>query len=189
MPCNRQLRASTRKYMCRFEEILDTMAEGMMCAGLCDSISSNFIAQMIPHYRGAIAMSQNVLKYTALLPLREIAQHIITEQTRSMENMREILCTCSENTNSRNDLCLYQKNFRSITCAMLQKMQNACTDNQISANFIREMIPHHIGAINMSKNALGFSTCPQLVPMLQEIISSQEEEIEKMRCLLKELCE
>ena len=189
MYCSRQFRDATRKYMCRFDEILDTMAAGMICAQINGSISHNFIVQMIPHHRGAIEMSRNILKYTAFLPLREMAQNIITKQTESIKNMREILSGCEEKTNSPQDICMYQKNFRTITCTMLSQMKNACADNQISANFIREMIPHHMGAIHMSRNALSFPICPQLIPVLQAIISSQEKGIEEMHGLLKCLCE
>ena len=37
----------------------------------------------------------------------------------------------------------------------------------------------------MSENALRFSLCPELVPLLDAIIVSQKEGIRKMQCLMK----
>ena len=64
-------------------------------------------------------------------------------------------------------------------------MRSAHSDNDINADFIREMIPHHQGAIQMSQNVLRFDICPELVPILQAIITSQREGVNKMERLLR----
>ena len=67
-----------KDYLTRFDQILDNMMKGMRSAALTDSVSQNFIVQMIPHHEGAIEMSRNILRYTDCVPLREIADNIIT---------------------------------------------------------------------------------------------------------------
>ncbi len=173
----------TKEYLCRFYEILDEMISGMTEAELTDSLSHNFIVQMIPHHQAAIEMSCNILKYTTFIPIQNIAQNIISEQTKSIENMRDVLGRCSTFANSPQDLCLYNKKFCQITETMFSQMRDSYSDNNINADFMREMIPHHEGAIRMSKNALCFSICPELVPILQAIITSQEKGV----CMMKEL--
>lgn len=88
MPCSQPFSDVTQKYLCRFREILENMMTGMTEAEITDSLSHNFIVQMIPHHRAAIEMSQNLLQYTTLLPLQKIAQEIIKEQTESIQHMR-----------------------------------------------------------------------------------------------------
>lgn len=184
MFCQNYYKKDTMNYLNRFDEILDTMIHGMTTAPLTDSISHNFIVQMIPHHQAAIEMSQNILMYTDLKPLRQIAEHIISEQTKSIRDMRMALPACSELLNDRKDICLYQWHFTRITGTMFSDMRNACADNNISGDFMREMIPHHLGAIHMSENALHFNICPQLHPILQAIITSQENGIKEMEDLL-----
>ena len=46
------------------------------------------------------------------------------------------------------------------------------------------MIPHHEGGIAMSRNALRFNICPQLKPMLNEMIESQVKGVEEMKKIL-----
>lgn len=181
-----QLSNNTQTYLCRFYEILDTMIKDMSDAPLIDSVSHNFIAQMIPHHKAAIEMSENLLRYTTLIPLQEIAQTIVTEQTEGIHDMEAALCRCSGCVNSQQELCLYQKRFDHIANTMFTRMNNACRGNDINGNFIREMIPHHEGAIQMSKNALCFPICPELVPILEAIITSQEKEVRQMKCLLRQ---
>ena len=180
----RQFSTVTKNYLARFYDILCQMIQGMTNAKLTDSISYNFIVQMIPHHRAAIEMSRNILQYTTFVPLQNIASHIIEEQTKSIADMEAVLCRCGMLKNTDQELCLYARRFHQITETMFTAMRNACSTNNNNANFIREMIPHHRGAIEMSQNALRYPICPELVPILDAIISSQQEGIRKMERLL-----
>ncbi|MCM1182959.1 MAG: DUF305 domain-containing protein [Roseburia sp.] len=174
----------TKQYLTCFQSILDEMIQGMTSAELSDSISHNFIVQMIPHHRAAIAMSQNLLRYTTDIPLQNIALNIIEEQTKSICNMQEILCRCSGDCNTRQGLQTYQANVCDIMQNMFCDMKEACTSNNINISFMNEMIPHHQGAIQMSQNALCFPICPSLKPILEAIITSQRRGVCEMEQLL-----
>ena len=75
---------NTQQYLMCFYEILNQMIADMTNASLSYSLSSDFINQMIPHHRAAIHMSRNLLMYTTNIPLQNIAQNIIKEQTQSI---------------------------------------------------------------------------------------------------------
>lgn len=174
----------TKNYLSEFYCILDTMIKEMTEAELTESISHNFIVQMLPHHRAAIEMSHNLLQYSNWKPLCMIASQIIAEQTESIENMQAILCSCQKKCNPKQDVCLYQRRTAQILETMFCKMDHACSTNQINANFMREMIPHHMGAIEMSRNALNYDLCPGLYPVLDAIITSQERGVRQMERLL-----
>ncbi len=74
--------------------------------------------------------------------------------------------------------------FYDILDHMIQGMEGACLTDSISQNFIVQMIPHHQGAIAMSLNALRYCICPELVPILNTIIISQEKGVKEMQKLL-----
>jgi uncharacterized protein (DUF305 family) len=48
------------------------------------------------------------------------------------------------------------------------------------------MIPHHQGAVDMSKHALKHANRPELQKMAKEIIASQEKEIAQLKEWRKE---
>lgn len=177
----------TKDYLSAYHCILDDMIEGMTRVEKTDSISYDFIAQMIPHHRAAIEMSQNILKYTTNIPLQEIAEGIIAEQTESIENMRKIQSLCAQKGSSAQDLTLYRRRTGQILQTMFMEMRNARTTNQINCDFMWEMIPHHLGAVRMSRNALQYSICPELKPILEAIITSQERGISEMQALQRAL--
>lgn len=180
-----KLSDNTKDYLNKFYDILDEMIIGMTGAELSDSISHNFIVQMIPHHRAAIEMSHNILRFTTYVPLQNIASNIITMQTKSIENMLNAEEVCSEICNTHQDLRLYERRFKQITQNMFKEMESARTTNNINIDFMCEMIPHHRGAVLMSQNALKYSICPELKPILDAIITSQEKGIKEMTSLLQ----
>lgn len=182
-----QLSNNTINYVKCYQCILNTMIEKMTSVCFTDSISENFITQMIPHHRAAIAMSENLLRTTICIPLQNIAQNIICSQKESICNMKAICpgCRCLRNTPQA--LNCYQRSNECILRNMFREMQSACTDNCIDANFMREMIPHHRGAILMAQNAQKFCICPELKPILESIIDSQEKGVKEMQQLLREI--
>ena len=183
---NRQcLEPCVAAYLNKFYCIFDEMMRGMSGTGINCSISHNFIVQMIPHHKAAIEMAQNLLRYTSNPSLQEIASGIVTDQTKSIAEMEKILDFCCGYENSQDELCIYLSKINAVMNRMFHKMSHVCATNQINCNFMREMIPHHEGAVEMSKTTLQFAICPHLVPILDSIISSQERGIIQMQNLMK----
>ncbi len=60
-----------------------------------------------------------------------------------------------------------------------------CSGNP-DADFARMMVPHHQGAMEMAKAELHFGKDPRLRRLAQEIIVTQQSEIEVMRAALED---
>jgi hypothetical protein len=184
MNCNMSI--VTTAYVEEFYAILDTMIDEMTAVCPNNSISYNFIMRMIPHHMAAINMSKNLLQYTTCIPLQNIALGIIEEQEKSIDDMTTILPCCEKLVNCIPDVEQYECKIDKIMQTMFSEMSSACTNNQLNANFMREMIPHHRGAIRMASTALSYNICPELRPVLEAIITSQEKGIRQMQCLLRQ---
>ena len=124
-------------------------------------------------------MSQNILQYTTLLPLQNIAKNIISEQTKGIEAMKEILGVCGEQFDSKQDMCLYQNEFDQITRTMFSQMKNACSTNQINANFYERNGFHIIKVLSVCQKRIAFLHLSAANSILQTIIVSQEKEYER----------
>ena len=57
--CHNLLNPETEKYLQKYNRILTEMIRGMEEARLKDSISYNFIVQMVPHHLAAIDRRRN----------------------------------------------------------------------------------------------------------------------------------
>lgn len=178
------LTQESKTYLCCFQQILDDMIQGVTGARLTQSISHNFIVQMIPHHRAAVRMSENILRYTQNQAVRRLAGTIIEQQTAGIREMEEMLPVCEQSLSAPMDLRLYQRRMELIFREMFAAMNAAPENNRLAAVYLREMIPHHQGAVRMAQNAQKYPVCVQLAPVLQNIITQQTREIAQMRALL-----
>ena len=75
--------------------------------------------------------------------------------------------------------------YNEITQKMFSEMKSSPQTNNVNYNFLCEMIPHHMGAVRMGENAMKYSICQELRPIISAIIRSQKEGIAKMQVLVR----
>lgn len=74
--------------------------------------------------------------------------------------------------------------FHGINMKMHGAMDIAYTGNS-DADFVKGMIPHHAGAVDMAKTVLAFGKDPEVRKLAEEIVKAQESEIALMQAWLK----
>jgi hypothetical protein len=74
--------------------------------------------------------------------------------------------------------------FQAINAKMHEGMDITFTGDT-DADFVRGMIPHHQGAIDMAKTAIAFGKDPAVKKLAEEIVKAQEGEIALMQEWLK----
>ncbi len=76
------------------------------------------------------------------------------------------------------------KAFRDANARMHREMDIRYTNN-VDVDFVRGMIPHHRGAVEMAKIAREHSKDPEIRKLAEEIIKAQDIEIAQMEAFLK----
>jgi uncharacterized protein (DUF305 family) len=74
--------------------------------------------------------------------------------------------------------------FRDINARMHRDMDIRYT-NDIDVDFVRNMIPHHLAAVEMAKVVLLHSQEPETRKLAEDVVRAQEAEIAQMRAFLK----
>ncbi len=74
--------------------------------------------------------------------------------------------------------------FHGINAKMHSAMDIAYTGNT-DVDFVKGMIPHHEGAVDMARTVLAFGKDPEIRKLAEDIVRAQESEIALMKAWLK----
>lgn len=153
------------------------------------NIDVDFLANMIPHHQGAILSSKKLLETTTNQTLTELANNIISEQEKEVAEFTDLV----EELEGKNisyaeiDTDAIGNDMEAIMNKMMADMSaiEVTADNDI--DFLKGMIPHHQGAIDVSKKILEYTKDDKIKEIANRIIAAQEKEISDMNNMLSTL--
>lgn len=138
-----------------------------------------FIAAMIPHHQGAIAMARVATRRAEHPEIRRLAQSIISAQEREIRELRLVHRDLfgGEPGSARPQLLGLSMSEAGMAhdTAMLE------TARPFDRAFIDMMIPHHEGAVRMAKVVLKRGSDPRLKRLARDIVRTQTAEIRSMK--------
>jgi uncharacterized protein (DUF305 family) len=158
-----------------------------------------FIDSMIPHHQGALVMAQEVLQKSKRPELIKLANSIITEQKKEIAQMQQwrkqwypkaSATPIMWHTAMNHEMAMTAEHKQSMMMSMSLGKADAGFVGEASRyenrRFLDAMIPHHQGAVTMGQDLLKKSKRPEMKKLAQNIIKSQQEEIDRMTQWQKE---
>lgn len=142
-------------------------------------IDLQFIDTMIVHHQGAIDMAKLAETRAEHTELRKLASDIIREQEREIATMNEMRQKWFGGTAQAVNM-----EFPGMSVGMRgmdMKKLGSLRGNEFDVEFIRQMIPHHEGAVEMAKHIRSHDAHAELKQLGDDIIKAQDAEIKQMR--------
>jgi uncharacterized protein (DUF305 family) len=138
-----------------------------------------FLDTMIAHHQGAVEMAMLAETRSAHAEVKELAVSIISEQEREISKMAEWRNGWYDGKPEaiNMDFPGMSKGMAGMDTSKLQSLSGHAFD----VEFLRQMIPHHEGAIEMAKALKGGTARPELKELADDIITAQDAEIKQMR--------
>ena len=164
-----------------FEAAMGDMMKGMMVAPT-GKPDLDLMQGMIPHHQGAIDMSKVVLHYGKDTEIKTLAEGIIKAQENEISLMKDWL---SHTDKSKLPMVPASKEANEQAMATMMKHMSVPYSGDADVDYVKSMIPHHQGAIDMAKAALKYGKDPIVLKLAQDIVTSQEAEVKFMTDWLK----
>lgn len=150
-----------------------------------DEFDLRFIDGMILHHQGAIAMAESALQNSQREEIKQLAQAVIAAQQTEIDQMQQWRQEWYAEASAEPTMYDAQMGH---TMVMTPEMQAAMmmngdlgkADAEFDLRFIDAMIPHHEGALAMAEQALQNSERPELRQVSEDILASQQTEIDQM---------
>lgn len=151
---------------------------------MSQGIDQHFIAEMIPHHEGAIAMAQIALERSKRPEILSLAHGIIEAQEKEIVDMRSWYKQWFNREvpdEGKSGMGMMHMDSMSGNEDTLKAVSAAEFDRE----FIKEMIPHHEMAVTMAQMLQSGTAHEEMKQLADNIITSQSKEIEMMRGWLK----
>lgn len=150
-----------------------------------ESFDLRFIDGMVPHHEGAVVMAQEALEKSSRPEIKQLAQAIIDAQAQEISQLKQWRSTWYPNAGDEPMMYSAEMgHMMPMTDEMRSSMAMSgdlgAADDQFDRRFIDAMIPHHESAIVMAQQALEKSDRPDIQQLAQNIITSQQQEIDQM---------
>jgi uncharacterized protein (DUF305 family) len=150
--------------------------------GVMSMGESAFLAMMIPHHEMAVDMANDQLERGTDPQVRAMAEQVIADQRGEIAQMK----------NWHREWFGAAPPTMPMSGAMAMMGMSMDHDAIRGADdpdlvFVRQMIPHHAGAILMSDMLLAGDPRPELASLAQDIIAAQSAEIGQMQASVERL--
>ena len=141
-----------------------------------------FIDTMIAHHQGAIDMAMLADTRTQRDEMKKLASGIIDEQRREIAQMQQWRQKWFGD--AKPALNMDFPGMRTGMSGMDTVKLAGLKANEFDVEFIKQMIPHHEGAIEMAKALSADDKYAELTQLSESIIRTQTAEIEEMKSWL-----
>jgi uncharacterized protein (DUF305 family) len=164
-----------------YETAMAGMMKGMMMT-MTGKPDLDFVQGMMPHHQGAIDMAKVVLQFGKDPEIKKLAEGVVKAQEGEITFMKDWLAKADQaafpvvpDSAKANDQAM----------SVMMKNMSATYSGDADVDFVKGMIPHHQGAIDMAKVAQQYAKDPSLLKLADDVVNAQEGEITFMKDWLK----
>ena len=175
-----------KRYLCCYYQILDGMVQSVSAARLTQSISHNYIVQLLPQHRSAVRLCRNLLEVSNDGAVRRLAQRVAARESQVIEELEAELANVDRLASPQMDLRLFQRRAELISREMYAQMGTVPEGNQVDVLFLRQMIPHRQGVLCAARTALRYEVSAGLAPILRSTIDACSRDLGQLRTLLSQ---
>ena len=173
--------ASQPPHITAYMVSMDTMHADMTAGLQANNADEMFAKGMIPHHEGAVAMAKVQLQYGKDAEMKALAQKIIDAQQGEIKFMQDWLASNEAKQPTAPNVDEIAKAYQAGNSKSHNAMMQGMMDNDADVAFVKGMIPHHQGAVDMADVQLKYGKDKAMLQLAQQIKDAQNPEIQQMQ--------
>ena len=138
-----------------------------------------FLDTMIAHHQGAVDMARPAETKARHAELKTLAKNIIADQEKEIAQMKKWREQWFVGKPAA--INMEMAGMSDSMKGMDMKILESSSGTDFDLEFIKQMTPHHAGAVVMAKEALQKTQKEEIKKLANEIIKAQEAEIKQMK--------
>ena len=164
-----------------YETAMAVMMKGMMMT-MTGKPDLDFVQGMMPHHQGAIDMAKVVLQFGKDPEINKLAEGVVKAQEGEIAFMKDWLTKANQ---AAFPVVPDSAKANEQVMSVMMNNMSAAYSGDADVDFVKGMIPHHQGAIDMAKVAQQYAKDPSLLKLAGDVVNAQEGEIIFMKEWLK----
>lgn len=141
--------------------------------------SETWVRKMIEHHRGAVDMSNVIIGLGGDAPVLALARKIVSDQGKEVQELERLLQAGGITTGTSGGADPYDQSDK-----MMHDRMMAAEGTTPSDTWIRKMIEHHRGAIDMSNILLRLGGDPTVLGLARSTVQKQQREVAMLERML-----
>lgn len=164
-----------------YTRAMTRMHDEMMIGMGYNDPDTAFAKSMLGHHHGTIDMAKIQLKYGNDDAMRQLAQNIIDTEQAEVDILNKWLASHPDVSKPKPNTAAMQQEYARSMDILNGKMVLGIADPVPDVAFVRGMLPHHIGAVEMAEIQLKYGTDEEMRQLAQDVINAQQPEIDLMQ--------
>ena len=159
---NRSTNFIVINYINSIDRILNQAHSEIDAVTETDSISYDFINQILPYQKAALRIAEQTLRYTKRQQVLSVARLVNSKYPEIMADLQKIKNLSGKFKNCYECTKKYHKGFRQITEQTFLNFKKINRNQNINSYFLSLMEEYHQSQNKMLESLLKYRICPQL---------------------------
>ncbi len=162
-----------------------TIAMSATCINLSGDPDRDFAGLMVPHHQGAVDMAKMELQYGHDPQIRDLAREVVASQQPQIAQISR--WKQAHPAVVRSNIPAGREGFDAANKKMMSGMASGgpASSGNADLDFVRMMMPHHQGAVDMGQIELELGRDQELRALAHDIVVAQRAEIAQMTAWLR----
>ena len=165
-------------YIKEYKDNIYNMAKIMRCIPKTGDLNLDYLYEMDFLSEGEVSFSKAYIKYSTADEVKNMAQKYIERESAAIENIRTIIEKLKDAPDvDKSEEEKYLNIYNEVLNGMMCRFQKVELREDINADFLRFILIHHNGVIELTEEFCNMSSNPEVKEVAYKILNEMKSDL------------